>query len=101
MSLEPTKHNEAVSFDDLNFVPYNNGIAARILYPNGFGASIVRNIYSYGHERGKYELAVINSNGDICYDTEITNDVIGYLIPADITVLLGNIFRLNSEGTSV
>ena len=45
----------------------------RIMFPNGYGASIVKGEGSYGTE-----LAVITSEG-LCYDTEITDDVIGYI----------------------
>lgn len=51
-------------------------------FRNGYGASVICNDISYGHEEGLWELAVIKWNEDewsLCYDTEITNDVIGYL----------------------
>ena len=50
-------------------------------FSNGHGASVVQNCYSYGHEYGLYELAVLKDGG-LCYSTPITCDVIGYL-PAD------------------
>lgn len=43
----------------------------RIMFPNGYGASIIKGDGSYGTE-----LAVITAEG-LCYDTEITDDVIG------------------------
>ena len=43
----------------------------RIMFPNGYGASIIKGDGSYG-----VELAVITDEG-LCYDTEITDDVIG------------------------
>ena len=43
----------------------------RIMFPNGYGASVVKGVGSYGTE-----LAVITAEG-LCYDTEITDDVIG------------------------
>ena len=45
----------------------------RIMFPNGYGASIVKGYGSYGTE-----LAVITAEGP-CYDTEITDDVIKYI----------------------
>ena len=42
----------------------------RIMFPNGYGASIIKGDASYG-----VELAVITAEGP-CYDTEITDDVI-------------------------
>ena len=43
----------------------------RIMFPNGYGASIIEGDGSYG-----VELAVITAEGP-CYDTDITDDVIG------------------------
>ncbi len=52
-------------------------------FPNGYGASIIRTRYSYGYKKGLWELAVIkfyiNGKCDLCYDTPITDDVIGNL----------------------
>jgi hypothetical protein len=42
-------------------------------FSNGYGYSLIENAYSYG-----LELAVLK-DGQICYDTPITNDVIGHL----------------------
>ena len=43
----------------------------RIMFPNGYGASIVKGDGSYG-----VEMAVITAEGP-CYDTDITDNVIG------------------------
>ena len=53
----------------------------RVVYKfsNGFGASVVCHEFSYGGDQGLKELAVLDSNGDLTYDTPVTNDVIGYL----------------------
>ena len=42
----------------------------RIMFPNGYGASIIKGDGSYG-----VELLVITAEGP-CYDTDITDDVI-------------------------
>ena len=47
-------------------------------FDNGFGASVVKHSGSYGSEKGLYEIAVLDSDGDLCYSTPITDDVIGY-----------------------
>ena len=61
-------------------------------FPNGYGASVVKHEYSYGGDRGLWELAVINNISedgfDICYDTPITNDVIGWLNDPEVDRLL-------------
>ena len=43
----------------------------RIMFPNGYGASLIKGDGSYG-----LELAVITAEG-LCYDTDITDDIIG------------------------
>ena len=56
-------------------------------FSNGYGVSIVKHSFSYGNDRGLQELAVLKGNKDewdICYDTPITNDVIGHLSEAEV-----------------
>ena len=48
-------------------------------FPNGYGASVVCHDFSYGHKDGLFEVAVLDKNGDLCYDTPITDDVLGHL----------------------
>ena len=63
-------------------------------FENGYGASVICNDISYGHELGLWELAVIKWNEDewsLCYDTEITNDVIGYLNEDEVDNVLQQI----------
>ena len=73
--------------------------ARRWTFDNGYGASVIRNKYSYGHEDGLYELAVLKDN-EITYDSPITNDVVGYLTPRQVAVLLQVIEELPSEGVT-
>lgn len=68
-----------------------------IFFPNNYGASIIKNPFSYGGDVGLFELAVIKGNKDnweICYDTPIANDVIGYLNSEDINKYLEQIEKL-------
>lgn len=48
-------------------------------FDNGYGASVICNQSSYGSDNGLFELAVLDKDGEICYDTTITSDVIGYM----------------------
>ena len=85
-----------MKFEDLEFKPmlnHDNGIFVRVEFPNGYGASIVKSPRSYGGAQDLYELAVLYDNM-INYDTEITNDVLGYLTPEDVTKLLERIEAL-------
>ena len=87
------------TFKDLDFQPHPNmghvgGVQARIIFDNGYGASVVRSQYTYGGDKGLYELAVFGKDGHITYDTPITNDVIGYLRPEDVTDVMEKIQQL-------
>jgi len=90
------KLNNMKTFNDLEFKPHSNmdGIMSRIEFENGYGASIVKGEYTYGGKDGLYELAVLNSNGDLIYDTPVTDDVEGYLSEEQVTDLLIKIQQL-------
>ena len=84
------------TFNDLEFNEmdsFYNGVQARIIFENGYGASVVKHNFSYGGKDGLYELAVTKDD-DLCYDTSVTNDVEGYLSPDDVTELLKKIQSL-------
>jgi hypothetical protein len=85
------------TFKDLEFVEHPShigGVQARIQFDNGYGASVVKTPYSYGGDRGLYELAVLDNDGHLTYDTPITNDVIGYLRDIDVTDVMEKIQQL-------
>jgi hypothetical protein len=87
------------TFNDLDFNPHPNGmggVQARIPFPNGYGASVVCNPFSYGGREGLYEIAVLNSEGRITYGTPITDDVIGYLNENEVTDILKQIQSLEN-----
>ena len=87
---EATKTNDMKNFNDLVFKTHPNlghigGIQARMDFDNGFGVSVVQSPYTYGGDRGLYELAVFK-DGHIHYDNPVANgDVVGYLRPEDVT----------------
>ena len=77
------------------------GIQYRFKFDNGYGASVVKNLGSYGHDRDLWELAVIwysHPEKDIwylTYDTDITDDVIGYLTDEKVISILKQISELS------
>ena len=76
------------TFKDLEFIELDqhmNGVAARIMFENGFGASVVCHSFSYGGKNGLYEVAVLDADGEITYETDVTDDVIGHLTPEKVT----------------
>lgn len=75
----------------------NKGTQIVIFFPNDYGASIIKSPLSYGGDEGLFEIAVIKGNRDnweLCYDTPITNDVLGYLDSKDINKYLEQIEKL-------
>ena len=69
----------------------------KIMFKNGFGASIISGKGTYSSESHPYELAVIDSKGSIRYDTTITDDVIGYLNESEVKKILFEISGLMPE----
>ena len=85
------------TFEDLKFEPHATGLGgvmSRIYFENGYGASVVCTPYTYGGDKGLYELAVFGKDGHITYETPVTNDVIGYLRPEDVTDVMEKIQKL-------
>lgn len=72
---------------------WNGGERKTFQFDNGYGASLVKCPGSYGYEEGLWELAVIYNN-DVCYDTPITDNVIGYLNDPQADEILERIARL-------
>jgi hypothetical protein len=85
------------SSNDFKSLPSNgvyDGIQYLAKFPNGYGASIVRHQFSYGGRKGLWELAVLDDEGNLCYDTPITDDVLGYLTEDDVNEILDRIEEL-------
>ena len=87
------------TFNDLQFKEHPRGavyggIISRIIFDNGYGATVVQGPHSYGGADGLYELAVVGKDDEICYDTPITGDVEGYLSETQVTDLLIKIQQL-------
>ena len=69
-------------------------------FNNGYGASVIKHWGSYGFENDLFELAVISwddNTSSLCYDTEITDDVIGHLTNQDVMDTLRKIKDLKKE----
>ena len=63
-------------------------------FDNGYGASVVCNFGSYGAKDGLFEVAVLKGD-DICYDTNITNDVIGWCDFGKVAEILERVKNLS------
>lgn len=72
-----------------------------INFPNEYGASLIKHPGSYGFDADLWELAVRKKSKDgswyLCYDTPITDDVIGYLAVNEAIDLCKQIRDLEKE----
>ena len=76
-------------FKDLEFKTHPGGsmmgVIAREEFDNGFAVTVVKGPYTYGGDKGLYELAVWKGD-DIHYDNPVAKgDVVGYLREEDVT----------------
>ncbi len=88
-----------MKFTDLNFNDHPNwdGVQAKHFFDNGYGVSVIKSSNSYGGSLDLYELAVLKGVEDdwkICYDTVITDDVLGHLSEEEVEVLLYEVENL-------
>ena len=85
-------------FEDLDFKKltdqYMSGVKARMMFENGFGVSVVSHTYSYGGKDGLFEIAVLDEDGCLTYNTPVTNDVVGYLNPDEVTEIMEEVQKL-------
>ena len=66
-------------------------------FPNNYGASVIKNKYSYGGKENLWEVGVVWFDGDkydLTYSTPITNDVLGYLTDEEVENALEQIKNL-------
>lgn len=77
-----------------------DGVQYLFRFKNDYGASVIKHGGSYGYRKDMWELAVVKFNSDdmndwdLNYDTDITNDVIGYLDDKAVRDLLTQIKEL-------
>lgn len=73
-------------------------------YDNGYGISVISNSHSYGGENGLYEIAVLIGDiekSSLCYDTHITNDVIGHLTEYQVDEIISQIKLLPATPNAI
>jgi len=87
------------TFYDLGFSVKNEFIGERasIYFDNGYGVSVAKGPRTYGGPENLYELAILTSNGELCYDTPIADDVVGYLQPEDVTKIMALVQELSKR----
>ena len=94
-NLENAEALQAMSIESR---PHNGGVQYMFKFDNGYGASVIKTPTSYGGRNGLWELAVCKCyehyGWHLCYDTPITDDVIGYLKDEDVMEYLKQIKEL-------
>ena len=85
---------EDLEFEQLNDEPYMVGKKSRMVFDNGYGVSVVSHSYSYGGRNGLYEVAVLDSDGNLTYETPVTSNVIGYLTEENVTDVMKQVQEL-------
>ncbi|MDA8956874.1 hypothetical protein N9H30_00730 [bacterium] len=80
-------------------------------FPNGYGASVIPEYEILEDElneehldpedtakmkaiKGRWEIAVLDGAGELCYETEVTDDVLRHQCDPDVDNILGQISRL-------
>lgn len=79
---------------------YCGGTTHRFKFDNGYGAIVIKHMYSHGGPQKLWELVVIRfdklGNFKRTYDTEITDDVVKYQTDEKIRDLLERIKNLDN-----
>jgi hypothetical protein len=72
----------------------NKELYLKLPFANGYVASVVRHDFSYGGKQGLFEVAVMDKDFNILYDTPITTDVVGHLNSDELVKVLQDISNL-------
>ena len=88
------KKFEDLEFEKIEDAPFQIGVKCKMMFENGYGVSVVSHTHSYGGTKGLFEVAVLGKDGDISYDTPVTDDVIGYLNPEEVTEIMEQVQSL-------
>ena len=96
------EYKDYLVLEEHNDISWGNEDNYRYIFrfENNYGASVIKHLGSYGYERDRFELAVLDFDGDtwdITYDTTIADDVLGYLMNKDVLEYLKDIKELDRE----
>lgn len=88
-----------MKFTDLQFKPHriHDGVQAIHFFENSYGVLVVKFPGSYGYEQDLYEVAVLKGTPDdyeLCYDTPVTDDVLGHRDEQDIENIMEEVQAL-------
>lgn len=81
-----------------SFKMFGESYDHRFKFENGYGASVIKHYGSYGYQEDEFELAVLKFDEDgtesLCYNTPITDNVIGWLTNDEVLETLNKIKNL-------
>lgn len=82
--------------------PMTNKYYHKMFFDNGYGLSIVSHSFSYGGDRGLFEVALIDQDGDLIYNDALGfNDVQGFLNFHNVSELITQISQLSPRQVEV
>ena len=87
-------------FDDLVFEERDDmlpGTRSTFFFDNGYGVSVITGPMFHTDVDHPYELAVLKGfveNSRLCYDTPVTDDVIGHLSESEISATMELVQKL-------
>lgn len=93
---------------DLEFENHPAGVGgrmAKVKFANGYGASVITGPLCFTRDDAPYEIGVTGEDGDLTFETPVTDGVIGYLteeeadkVMEDIEALPPVTEQLDNEG---
>lgn len=98
MKKEIKQQTNINRFEDLKFDKHPSFMLqdiARCCFPNGYGLSVVNGDGAYC-TKDTYEVAVLH-DGELTYDTPLTDDVMSCVTPERITELIGIVKGWNKD----
>lgn len=90
------------NFNDLAFKQhkvFSDGTQAEMHFDNGYGVSVITGESAYTSVAGPYEVAVLKTGKGLCYDSGITDDVMGHLMEQGVTDVMKRIQKLTKLTT--
>ena len=86
-------HNPDKDPEDYRKVGY------RVTFPNtNYGMSIIKGNGTYGGNRDQFEVGITWRDAELVYDTDITNDVLGFMEEQDVLAIARLVLRLDEHG---
>jgi hypothetical protein len=89
--------NNVILFEPKKISELFNGVQNIYEFANGYGASVIKHDFSYGSDLGLWEIAVLDSSGNVDSTTKITDDVLGWIATNNVQQVLEDISKLERK----